>query len=179
MENTNYKNLVNEYVDNFDTILIIGAKTGLYPMLFADQFKNVLAYEFDIIKSAELRNNCSSIKNITRHPYAFYNVEKFLTFILLDHMGVEQPCNVKTLTIDSLMPTHNIDCIMINIKVDQKFILLGAIDTIRYRNPLLIIKKNPNQQITDEFKDLCYNALAYRIVHENDEHIFLIHCSKL
>lgn len=174
-----YLTIISKYNKKFNTAVIAGAESGEYALSFANKFEKVLAFEFDLLKEPQLARNSKEYSNIKRFPYAIYNTEKFLTFDLLDDQNVIQPCNVKTVTIDSFINSYEIDCIMINVKYDQKFMILGAMDTIRYKSPSLIIKLSNDNLINEELGEFCTEVLNYRVVHQNQNHILYEHCSKI
>lgn len=151
------RDIALEHVSNFDTVIDIGAHVGISVLHWAEFFKNIHAYEPMLDHYNCLNENTKHLPNVSRYNYAISNENKILkgayrtsknsgSFQLIDE-NYKQPkkksprklYDVKSYKLDEFV-FDCVDLLKVDVEGWEYEVLLGAKETIKKHNPVLLIE---------------------------------------
>lgn len=162
------------------SIIVIGTKDSVIPDYFKDKFSRQLMCEPDPQYGKDLADYSATTEYVRFSNNAVSNeISNLLYIIKNETLDTQRMYHVNTTTLDQISIDYKIQCVVINCKYFQKKILLGGVDVIRQFMPTLIIKKNSEEEINNEYIELLEDIFHYRKVFDKDGYLIYIHHSFL
>lgn len=145
------------------TAVQAGGNCGMYPRLLAQMFESVYTFEPDPLNFFTLNLNCS-VDNIYKIQAALGSKSGNVSMIHRTmsnvgmHMVDQQTGKIPMITLDS-MHFEFVDLLWLDIEEFEGQALLGAEQTIRKHNPVILCE-NANPQIVEHLKQLNYQMVG-------------------
>jgi FkbM family methyltransferase len=146
------------HVKNFHCAIDVGANVGLHTVRFAQKFKNV--YSFEPVKSNFncLQKNTKSLQNVICYKNGVGEIKQSLdikippdanncgaySFVDFEEFDNTISESVEVVTIDSF--NLHPDLIKIDTQGFEKQVLLGALNTLKNSNPVIITEVETKEQ---------------------------------
>lgn len=164
---------VLEHVDGRDLIVQAGCNVGVYAVMLAEHFKDVITFEPDHDNYACAVKNIGDVGNFQRidlRKAALGETEGWAKVIVVEdgncgahRIGLADE-GVRVLTIDSLK-LRACDCIYLDIEGHELMALKGAVETIERFSPVIILEMKWLGQVygysDHDLHDFCV-GLGYR-----------------
>lgn len=158
------------------TIVDIGAHIGTHTVFYASLADLVLAFEPGKTAFECLQHNTKHLKNVKIHNVALGSTKGFVTLNEHPHnIGASQTTKggmIERIRLD-VIPLSACDFIKIDAEGDEVDILYGALDTISYFHPVMLIECNESaldakNRTPDDLKRLIKKAgYTFNMIHEN------------
>lgn len=137
-------------VASYNVVIQAGGCCGMYPLLYSQYFKHVYTFEPSRLNFYCLEQNCKDISNIKYVDRALHSGTNVCTMNVdernnvgvhnVNAMGIG---DVKMMSLDQLYEDYQIqhcDLIHLDTESHERYILLGAENTIKKYKPVIILE---------------------------------------